>query len=1020
MIIAALCRDSRNTTRIMAGTAVLRLGEDNDFVKQDTNFETVSNKSDTHEDCTKAGVKPSDSCNKRPPASNTVCCNISDLHPILNDNKWHLFQKQISFLRGQTAYCLRKDGRLLEMDAEQFRCWNNHFILQERLVSLEEGKNDQVFKDEFVHLHGDVARMDFTKKSSKIQVDETFHRLPANMQNPNSSQKKWMEDVQATAALNFRDKQLQRIYVYPPCYCITCSTHLWSETGFVEVLDHRSVCAQVTKWIQNIHTNMHVLDCSLKSHGKRVERLWKRKTIGQRKTMLAKVSTELPTYHDIANLVGEYHLRSKSRKMRNLGRNSALLTNLTCEELVEDSDSLFTHLMLRSSKHPSQLFLADLLRIQSGIRLLELIDLSYIFGTFNITESKYGSWQKWEDQPVHRFEAVTAPHATIVFESQSLILDLLSSILNQLVSELPNGPSQKSESMDRPVLASPNSLRLPAFPEVGPQPMVHPISPLSLEDAGVIVEAQFTKVVRQLTILRSDNKAFVEHIKTCNAFMEAIRPLPDFCHCRRCGGSEMTMRPPNLAPGNVSTREKQSHKLSNLNKTPMKRNGKSSQRAYHVLAEPHDRVITWLYICRQLRKCLGTRNASCSNSQVYQDTLHELLCMLAHRHLVLRNTVLALCRNAPRPELAVPHSLIGPQDTLNLWLEKYMFTPAWSEARPIRDLLMRACLYEHPEEVRAINGLLQDWIEEAAAIVKIQDILVLGYPSIQFCHTTLITKPEALWFKILPSSNYHAVRMIQERGKKVKDCLHSISQYVLPTGEHNSEWFHRNEEAKDHLFQTWKGYAEATLKYYARIDFSAAWLEVIGRVMIVTTPERVPVSLDHKMSVLPHSVLPDKTIFSESSIPHQSGIESPSFRKVTRKKRKVFNLPSTSEDEGSSTKEVLLPVLQSLVTPKVVHIPIKRSNFPVVKSLFSSAQANVSAVRWLQFLNFMQDAGCKVETGRIGCTFTSQNIMSGEAASVNIHRPHPDSTLYAVHLRNNLASIQDAFGWQKEMFVERA
>lgn len=1002
-------RGSRNTASAMTSIVITKYGDNDNPPWQDSNRENTGRNRCGYEDCTVNTTAKNHSCNQSLSASSLEYRNVNETHPTLKDNKWHLFEG-LGRLPGRRAYCLRKDGLLLKMEGEQFCCWTTCPVRRERLVALEKGENDQIYKDEFAHTYEVIARMKDARENTDPQRNVQSSTPQASAQD---------KEIQKTAALTTIFKQSETTYIYPPCYCTTCSTSLWCEDGFVEVLDHHVVCFQVVEWVQNIYSKMRILTQNLKNHGKRAQRLWKKKTIGQRKDVLAKVSPEFPAYHDIANKVGEHYLCKKPPRDGGFGRNSALITNLSYEELAENDDYLFVHFLLRSSKHPSQLFFTDLLRIQSAIRLLKSVKCSYIFGTFNVTLSQYGRWQRWNNQPIHRFETVVAPYSAIVFECQALILDLLCGIMDELISDLSEYPNQKPERTDQNVLASPNFLHLPVLPDIEPHSLTFPTSSLGIQDAAVIIKAQFTKVVKQLSILRSDNKAFVEHIKTCNAFLEAIQPLPNLARCQSCDISEPTKHFVSSTLSTVLATGGNPQNLSNLHKTETKGGYKSSQRAYHVLAEPHERVITWLYIHHYLEICLEAQKIMGTTSKLYWSALHFMLSALAHRHLILRKTASALCQNPRNSDAIVPRSLIGSRNELNAWLGRYMFAPAWSEGRPIRGQLMRTHLHKRYEEVRSINGLVQDWIEEAAAIVKIYDVLLLNDPTIQLLYAALPGRLESLWFKIQLVPNHDAVCMIKERGNGIKDHLCSMSQYMLPTGERNAEWFQRNEEAKNCLLRTWEGYTEATLKHFVRKEFPATWLEIIERVTIVTAPECSSSATDDKPSALFKSVDSSKSSFVESSIPHLAGTESPSFRKVTKKKREELHTPSASDDAVLLTREHQVCLSQAVLTPKSIRIPIKRSNFLVVKSLFSSAQANVSAVRWLRFLNFMKDAGCKVETGRIGYTFKSQNVANGEQASVNIHRPHPDSTLYAVHLRNVLEPIQHAFGWRKEMFVER-
>jgi len=246
-----------------------------------------------------------------------------------------------------------------------------------------------------------------------------------------------------------------------------------------------------------------------------------------------------------------------------------------------------------------------------------------------------------------------------------------------------------------------------------------------------------------------------------------------------------------------------------------------------------------------------------------------------------------------------------------------------------------------------------------------------------------------------------------------------VAAYKLPTGQRDARWLAKQASATKALQDTWSRYGAVTISYWKRQKFKASWLRIIRETLISTKPDDDPTTLSETDE--PRSPAKQSVTFqpsTPSSIPHQHGPEYNWERKLTRKKREGLNPPTEDDDEPPSpSKNVASPTIEHAALG-VSEISIKENHLEVIASLFSNAQQHVTSVRWNRFMNFMRDAGCDVKSSEgSSYTFTTKHAVTGENASVVLHRPHPDATLRAVHLRNYRSRIISAFGWDKEIFI---
>jgi len=75
-------------------------------------------------------------------------------------------------------------------------------------------------------------------------------------------------------------------------------------------------------------------------------------------------------------------------------------------------------------------------------------------------------------------------------------------------------------------------------------------------------------------------------------------------------------------------------------------------------------------------------------------------------------------------------------------------------------------------------------------------------------------------------------------------------------------------------------------------------------------------------------------------------------------------------------------------------------------------------IAWKDFVAAMADAGCSmVQKGGSAVSFVHQGVKG--IGTVSVHRPHPDSRINPILLKDIARKIEKYFRWTKVSFVER-
>ncbi|KAK5106638.1 hypothetical protein LTS08_000759 [Lithohypha guttulata] len=928
---------------------------------------------------------------------------MEDIKEVLKDHNWHTFRPSDSDEPYYRAMCLRKDGVLLGMDLEQYAIWQASPGTRERLKEIAEGRAEQVENDYWTHESNFFSSID-----GDSMLEHAVHIALDGHEDQRCSPAKTSGQAASSAAGGRRQQEApqqeafkismpgafgeavryeRRRMIYPPCYCSVCSNTYWNPSGFLAGCDYREWRGYVEGLVRTMVERCKSIAVSLTQHGEILRRRWARKSVAQRRNILLSTHDQFPSYNRLAKIVRGNASRqghwSTDPVERNLIR-GLVISNLNLDDLANKPEVLFEHLELRSGSHPSLFFFADLMRTQSATAFAQLSDI-YMFGTFDITETHYGKWQTWQDEPVHRFEAMSCPFAIPVFDAQSCVL----AVLFQVVLQLQNGltvPTQLKNLPTTHTAGSHHQINLPTvlnFQSLFVKPSV--LRP-NLEMALTIAHRKLVQVTNDLQKFRQDSTAMLERIALCSSFMEALRSV-----------SAM----------------------------------KKSHTVYLLLAEPHDRVLVWLHIRKMFDKVIKLRDSKDHNRAFYYDAIRRLIEVVIARGRAIVSIATRLCRDLANQKAIVPDETLNGCSTVQDWLEQYFFESPWQRSRIIKTLFMQMHCNRHTGSMRLVHGLIKDWIEEVTTVIGIIELIAISEPMLEMDITALYDLPTM----IVGEKSNKKIQLdlifaaTDARLKGLKNILDAVMGGNSKINTRPSDLVTLMQQ----LPKTWSAYTTETCRHFQKCKFSASWIAAIQEVSKATAPIQPidKVSLNHatearqsrsprKRSENTQEANANRETLFETSIPHHWGPDSPAVHKMTRKKRDEVNPASVEEQDSVVLEQEDIVQSIEMTDPVGIQISVKGRYLPIVDSLFANAQNNVSTVRWDKFELFMQDAGLEMKQGQgASVTFSGKNVLDGREASLVIHRPHPDPVFKAVHLRNNATKIREQFGWQKEMFVQR-
>jgi len=86
--------------------------------------------------------------------------------------------------------------------------------------------------------------------------------------------------------------------------------------------------------------------------------------------------------------------------------------------------------------------------------------------------------------------------------------------------------------------------------------------------------------------------------------------------------------------------------------------------------------------------------------------------------------------------------------------------------------------------------------------------------------------------------------------------------------------------------------------------------------------------------------------------------------------------------------------------------------------MHTNADEKVGTLKWDNFVKVMREMGFRYDPSTAGSSVRF-DPPDPRDKSITFHKPHPDSTLHAYHLRDIRRRLKNYYGWSEEDFLRR-
>ncbi|TKA79389.1 hypothetical protein B0A55_02829 [Friedmanniomyces simplex] len=160
----------------------------------------------------------------------------------------------------------------------------------------------------------------------------------------------------------------------------------------------------------------------------------------------------------------------------------------------------------------------------------------------------------------------------------------------------------------------------------------------------------------------------------------------------------------------------------------------------------------------------------------------------------------------------------------------------------------------------------------------------------------------------------------------------------------------------------------------------------------------------------------------------QSESSPPNAVAATSTPRKIKSRPA-SHPVAELLPPIILPPTNpppaprhpTISTPLTEPIPVSPTSLDLFLRMFTptATHKKTSSVPWDDLVAALVDAGCTVDQKSGGSAVNFILLDRAGAGRLSIHRPHPDSRVKPILLKDCARKVEKYFGWRREGFVER-
>ncbi|KAK4543630.1 hypothetical protein LTR36_005275 [Oleoguttula mirabilis] len=260
---------------------------------------------------------------------------------------------------------------------------------------------------------------------------------------------------------------------------------------------------------------------------------------------------------------------------------------------------------------------------------------------------------------------------------------------------------------------------------------------------------------------------------------------------------------------------------------------------------------------------------------------------------------------------------------------------------------------------------------------------------------------------------------VGDNSGELERCLEAFAQSTWPKGVRDGKWLQQATQAREKLAAFWDRMRKVRRPVLLDSELTEEEIaEDLDRLRACKSQEHLA-ELEHERQAVAKLVAIQNSKATAAQTQLHSGVQHLSFTEETapdvrdkKEKIKTRSLAFQTQDATPAADGV-----QPTVATRPPRIAVKANNLSMFKRMYPTedAPAAKASVSWQHFLQAMVDAGFAIAQSR-----GSAVMFSRDEGSIVFHRPHPEPTIGPVMLQVMGKRLRKWFGWDREVFVERA
>ncbi|KAK3115233.1 hypothetical protein LTR53_005644 [Teratosphaeriaceae sp. CCFEE 6253] len=309
------------------------------------------------------------------------------------------------------------------------------------------------------------------------------------------------------------------------------------------------------------------------------------------------------------------------------------------------------------------------------------------------------------------------------------------------------------------------------------------------------------------------------------------------------------------------------------------------------------------------------------------------------------------------------------------------------------------------------------WVERASARVLLLGDLTQLYEPLN----KLLRMPKTSTEASSTSGNRHAeaqdtldlfwsqVRhakdvLLEQSGASKQDSVTYLEHIVRPRTRD------QNNEVPDIELMTLEPHNDTI----EQADRGSAASSLHGDQLLSTRPglQRTPSALTGNSAATDKVTLPIQTVWGRPDADEKVDFATPKPRE------KVKTRPVTAPDEAPAPPppEPILPPTQQLDT-----VLVNSTSLELFQRMFTPQETHkrTACIDWEDLTAALVDAGCTMDSRGGSAVRFIRGGNGPNSSTVSVHKPHPDSSVNPIMLKDVAKRLERYFGWTKEVFEER-